>query len=142
MLIMRAYRLERVASTIRDVVSEAIQRHLNDPRIASMTSVTRVEVSGDLMYARVHVSVMGTPGTQRRTMGGLERSTRYIQSLLAKRLTTRHCPRLRFVLDPSIQQAMETNRIIDETMAEYRRAECPEERTTEVESPAEPGEPE
>ena len=139
---MRAYRLERVASTVRDVVSEAIQRRLNDPRIAPMTSVTRVEVSGDLMYAKVHVSVMDTPGNQRRTLGGLERSTRYIQSLLAKRLNTRHCPRLRFVLDPSIQQAMETNRIIDETMAEYHRAELPDEGTSEAESPAEPGEPE
>lgn len=139
---MRAYRLERVASTIRDVVSEAIQRRLNDPRIAPITSVTRVEVSGDLMYARVHVSVMGTPGNQRRTLGGLERSTRYIQSLLAKRLTTRHCPRLRFVLDPSIQQAMETNRIIDETMAEYHGAEDADDGTTEVDPSAQPGEQE
>ncbi|UCG34315.1 MAG: 30S ribosome-binding factor RbfA [Phycisphaerales bacterium] len=139
---MRTYRLERVASTVREVVSEAIQRRLNDPRIVPMTSVTRVEVSGDLMYAKVHVSVMGTPGEQRRTLGGLERSTRYIQSLLAKRLTTRHCPRLRFVLDPSIQRAMETNRIIDEAMAEYDRAEHAEEGTAEAESPAEPGEPE
>jgi ribosome-binding factor A len=131
-----------VASTIREVVSDAIQRKLNDPRIAPMTSVTRVEVSGDLMYAKVHVSIMGTEGEQSRTMGGLEHSTRYIQSLLAKQLSMRHCPRLRFVFDPSIQKAIETNRIIDETMAEYAEAEESETEPRPDESADEPGDPE
>ena len=120
---MRAHRLDRVASTIRDVVSDAIQRRLNDPRITPLTSVTRVEVSGDLMFAKVHISIMGTDGQKRQTMDGLRHGTRYVQSLLAKHLSTRHCPRLTFVFDPSIQKAIETNRIIDQTMAEYAGGE-------------------
>ena len=142
---MRAYRLDRIASTIREVVSDALQHRLNDPRIAPLTSVTRVEVSGDLMHAKVHVSVMGSEGEKRRTMGGLHHCTHYIQSLLAKQLSTRHCPKLKFVLDPSIQKALETNRIIDRTMAEY--AETDEsaeaaEAAAETESVDPPGEPE
>lgn len=137
---MRAYRLDRIASTIREVVGDAIQRRLNDPRIAPLTSVTRVEVSGDLMYAKVHVSVMGTDGQKRRTMGGLEHCTQYIQSLLAKELSTRHCPKLKFVFDPSIQKAAETNRIIDQTMAEYAGEEESGEAPADAESAEHPGE--
>jgi len=139
---MRAYRLDRIASTIREVVSDALQHRLNDPRIAPLTSVTRVEVSGDLMHAKVHVSVMGSEGEKRRTMSGLHHCTHYIQSLLAKQLSTRHCPRLKFVLDPSIQKALETNRIIDRTMAEYAETDESAEAAAETESADPPGEPE
>ena len=111
---MGTHRLAKVASTIRNVLSEAIAHRLNDPRIMPMTSVTRVEVSGDLTHARIYVSVMGTEGEQKKTMDGLHHSTAFLQSILARRLTTRNCPRLRFFQDPSIKNALETNRIIDE----------------------------
>ncbi len=111
---MGTHRLQKVASTIRNVMSEAIAHRLNDPRIMPMTSVTRVEVSADLTHARIYVSVMGTTGEQQKTMDGLHHSTAFLQSILARRLTTRNCPRLRFFQDPSIKNAMETNRIIDE----------------------------
>jgi ribosome-binding factor A len=115
---MASYRLNRVASTVREVVGDAILHRLNDPRISPLTSVTRVEVTRDLLYAKVYVSVMGAGSEKSKTMSGLEHSAHYIQSLLAKQLATRHCPKLRFVLDPSLQGAIETNRIIDRTMAE------------------------
>lgn len=111
---MGTHRLQKVASTIRNVMSEAIAHRLNDPRIMPMTSVTRVEVSADLTHARIYVSVMGTTGEQKKTMDGLHHSTAFLQSILARRLTTRNCPRLRFFQDPSIKNAMETIRIIDE----------------------------
>lgn len=113
---MGTHRLAKVASTIRNVLSEAIAHRLNDPRIMPMTSVTRVEVSGDLTHARIYVSVMGTAGEQKKTMDGLHHSTAFLQSILARRLTTRNCPRLRFLQDISIKNALETNRIIDECM--------------------------
>lgn len=113
---MGTHRLEKAASTIRNVMSEAIAHRLNDPRIMPMTSVTRVEVSSDLTHARIYVSVMGTTGEQQKTMDGLHHSTAFLQSILARRLTTRNCPRLRFYLDPSIKKAMEIIRIIDESL--------------------------
>ena len=124
---MRAHRIDRVAATIRNVVGNVIAHRLNDPRITSIISVTRVEISGDLMHAKVYVSVMGNEVEQRRTMSGLDHSVRFVQSCLARELTTRHCPRLTFVLDTSTQKALETIRLIDETMAEYEdQADSPE----------------
>ena len=55
---MTSRRTARVASVVREVVSNCVLFELRDPRIANVT-VTRVEVSGDLQHAKVYVSVMG-----------------------------------------------------------------------------------
>jgi ribosome-binding factor A len=102
------------------VVSDAIQHRLSDPRISPFASVTRVEVSGDLMFATVYVSVMGTPVEQRKSLTGLEHATGHIQSLLARKLRIRQCPHIRFLSDDSIKKGTETIRMLDEVMEESR----------------------
>jgi ribosome-binding factor A len=113
-----SYRLERVASVVRFVVSDAISNRLSDPRVSALASVTRVQVSGDLRQATVYVSVVGSESEERKTIAGLEHARGYIQGRLGKRLNTRHCPTLHFRLDRSIKLGSETNRLIAETMAE------------------------
>lgn len=112
---MRHHRLEKMASTVRAIVGEAIRDKLSDPRIQPLTSVTRVELSGDLQFAKVYISVMGEGAVARRTMAGLANAAGHIQRILAQRLTTRFCPQIRFELDESIKRAAETVRIIDES---------------------------
>jgi ribosome-binding factor A len=112
---MRSYRVQKLASTIRDIVSEAIAHRLQDPRISPLTSVTRVEVSGDLQIARVYVSVLGEGADGRKTLAGLDHAVGRVQRLVAGRLTLRRCPELRFVLDDSLKTAAETWRILDQT---------------------------
>lgn len=113
-----AYRPAKVAHVVRDVVSDAIANRISDPRVQRFTSVTRVEVSGDLRFADVHVSVMGTEPESQTTMKGLESARGMIQSRLAKRLDLRLCPVIRFHLDLGIKIGVETVRKLDELMAE------------------------
>ena len=113
---MKHFRVDKVASVIREVVSDAIANKLNDPRIASLTSVTRVEVSGDLQIARVYVSVLGRDGQCRSTMAGLNHAVGRIQRLVARRLTIRRCPEISFVLDESLKKAAEMQRLIKENV--------------------------
>ena len=86
---MNSRRTARVASVIREVVSNSILFELRDPRIANVT-VTRVEVSGDIQHARVFVSVMGDERAQTLCMHGLESSAGFLQSKLADRVKTRY----------------------------------------------------
>jgi ribosome-binding factor A len=113
---MRSYRADKMSSFIRSLVGEVVANKLNDPRISPMTSVTRVEMSGDLQIAKVYVSVMGTPAEERKTMTGLGHATGHIQRLVGKELAIRQVPEIRFVLDQSIKVATETVKIIDESM--------------------------
>lgn len=111
-----SYRPERVAHVVRDVVSEAIAGRISDPRVHRFTSVTRVEMSADLRYANVYVSVMGTDIEGRTTMKGLESAVGMIQTMLARRLDMRTCPTLKFHLDRGLKIAIETIRRIDEVI--------------------------
>ena len=105
-----------MANHVRSIVSDAIHNKLNDPRIAPMTSVTRVVVSADLQNAKVYVSVFGEPGEVRRTVAGLQHAAGRIQRILARSLHTRQCPHLRIELDETIRKTAETIRIIDESV--------------------------
>jgi ribosome-binding factor A len=102
------------------VVSDAIANRVSDPRIIRLTSVTRVELSADLKLADVYVSVMGSENESRTTMRGLQSARGMIQSRLAKRLSTRQCPSIRFHLDKGIKIGIETIRMLDEVIGEIR----------------------
>ena len=134
-------RQEKVASVVRRVVGEAIAQQLHDPRISPMTSITRVEITGDLQFANVWVSVMGTEGEQRTTMAGLEHAQGRLQSLLSRALAMRQCPTLHFKLDESIKKGLETLRLIDQAMTELNQRQPNEPQAPQADSQP-PGESE
>jgi ribosome-binding factor A len=119
---MKTHRLARVAEVIREVASETVLFHLQDPRIKNVT-VTRAEVSGDLQHAKVFVSIMGTDKEQDLCMHGLKRSAGYVQSKLGSRLKTRFTPSVRFVKDEGVKQSIEITRLIHEALAQSRSEE-------------------
>jgi len=122
---MKNFRIDKVASVVRQIVSEAIRDRLQDPRVASMTSVTRVELSPDLDWARVHVSILGSAAVQKTTMAALTSAAGYIQGILARSLHTRQCPRLVFLLDDSLKRGNEVMRMIDDSMRELEDDDTP-----------------
>jgi ribosome-binding factor A len=111
------HRLERIGSVIREIIGEALQRRISDPRVSPFTTITRVDVSGDLAFADVYASVMGSESDQRTTMRGLASARGMLQSLVAKQLATRSCPTIRFHLDDSIKKSIETIRELDRLKA-------------------------
>ena len=131
---MKPYRIERVCSELRQIVSEAISNKLQDPRIAPLTSVTRVEVSGDLEHAKVYISVFGERSDQKRTMAALHHAQGYIQKLVARGLTIRQCPHLQFQLDESIKRTGEVMQIINDSMTEIEQDEARRQEPLEEES--------
>ena len=112
---MSSRRVLKVAEAIREVVSMAILTELRDPRIQDVT-VTYVEVSSDLRYAKVHVSVMGDEAKEELSLRGLKNSAGFLQQKIAKRVDTRYTPRISFILDRGMKHALEVNRILGELL--------------------------
>lgn len=119
---MKPYRLDKLASEVRQVISDAIIHRLSDPRISKFASVTRVSVAADLATADVYVSVLGDEAEGRKTLAGLTHARGRIQGLLAKAIRTRQCPHIRFHLDASIKKGDETIRLIEETVGQSEEA--------------------
>jgi ribosome-binding factor A len=98
---MPTRRQQQVADAIHKEVSVLIQRELKDPRLGFVT-VTRAEVSPDLHYARVFVSILGTPEEQQASMQALHSAAGFLRHELGSRLTMRYIPALQFRADVSI----------------------------------------
>ena len=128
---MSTRRTARVASVIREVVSTSILQELRDPRIRNVT-VLGAEVSPDLRYAKVKISVMGTDRDAALTMHGLESARGYLQSKVADRVKTRYTPELRFEIDKGVQKSFEATRILSEVLPEVDADESPASDTSEV----------
>lgn len=132
---MSTRRTERVASVIREVVSTSILQELRDPRIRNVT-VLGAEVSPDLRYAKVRISVMGSEKEESLTMHGLNSARGYLQSKVADRVKTRYTPELRFEVDRGVQKSIEASRILAEVLPQDETSDTPD-LTDEAEAPAE-----
>ena len=122
---MPTRRQEKVARVIREVVSDAIANHLNDPRITGFVSVTRVEVLADLRSADVYLSVFAADDSARdRTFEAITHARARIQSFLADALESKFCPVLRFHQDEQFRKTLEVMRLIDQVASERQNKDA------------------
>lgn len=99
-------RQQRVAELIREDMSRMILFEMDDPRLHGVT-VTRAEVSADLKYARVYVSIMGTDEEQRIALSAMKNARGLLRQKLARVTHLRSVPQLRFVKDESVKKGFE-----------------------------------
>ena len=97
-------RPERVGHRMQREIAEILARELRDPRLGAMVSVTDVEVTADLSFARVFVSVLSEGAERDRVLEGLDRATGFIRHSLGPRLGLREVPQLKFLLDTSLER--------------------------------------
>lgn len=115
---MNKKRLNRISEEIKRVVSELIQREIKDPRINPLTSVTRVEVTNDLSYANIYISVMGKEEDKENTLTGLKSAKGFIRREIGNRIELRHAPEPIFHIDASIEQSLYISKLIDKVNKE------------------------
>lgn len=109
---MSSHRIERVQEEIKKEVSQIIHQELKDPRIG-FTTITEVEMSKDLSFAKIFISVMGSEEVQKSTLEGLEHGKGFIRSEIGKRIRLRHTPEIAFVLDRSLEHGAKIQQIIN-----------------------------
>ncbi len=117
---MTSRRLLKAAEAVREVVSMAILTEIRDPRVQNVT-VTGVEVAPDMRSAKVLISVMAEEGKQHLCLKGLQNSSGFLQSQLAKKIDTRYVPRLTFELDSGVKKSLEVAKILNELAMERQR---------------------
>ena len=118
---MATRRQEKVASVVKEAVSEAITHHLSDPRIEGFVSVTRVEMAPDLRNAEIYLSIFGKDeASQNKTYLAISHAKNRIQSFVARKIKSKFCPVLYFHRDEQFKKTLETMRLIDEATAELK----------------------
>ena len=120
-------RIERINSQLRSEISKMILTDIKDPRISGVVSITRVETTGDMSYAKVFVSVYGSDTDKRNTLKAMSSARGFIQNELLHRLAIKRPPSLSFRLDETIEQGNEILELLDSL------ATPPEQPTEETE---------
>ncbi len=113
-------RSDRVRTLLQRELSEVIHRSVRDPRVRFCT-VADVELSPDLKYADIRMSVVGNKKQKQGALAGLKSASGYLRREVGRRIGLRHTPELRFELDESVEHLMRIDRLlkqIDDTAEE------------------------
>ena len=110
-------RQEKVSEAIRQEVSLIIHEELNDPRLGFVT-ITKVEMTHDLSFAKVFFSVLGGDDEYAKTADALESSTGFIRKLVSERINLRFAPELSFREDRSGEYSVHIQKLLDEVRGE------------------------
>lgn len=109
---MSENRVRRVAEQIKKDVGQIIGAQVKDPGVAGITSVTEVQLTRDLRYASVYVSIYGSDLEKEKTLHALTRATGYIRSEIGRRIRLRYVPEINFFLDNSIEYGVHIEKVI------------------------------
>ena len=132
-------RVQRIADQIQRELATLIQLEVKDPRVG-MVSITGVDVSKDLAYAKIFITVLNTlsddgevndstlsaPGELDKleieeNLKALKKASGFLRTMLAKRLRIRSVPKLEFHYDGSIERGQQLSSLIDDALVADRK---------------------
>lgn len=110
---MSKYRRTRINDEMTRVIAEAL-RTVKDPRVAaSLITVTKSDVTGDLKYAKIYFSVFGADDDEiKEIKKGLYSAAGYLRSYVARELNLRATPELTFEYDNAMQYGEKIMRLM------------------------------
>ena len=99
---MSYQRIDRISEEVRREVDAIIREQLHDPRIKGTFSITRAEVTRDLRYAKIHVSIL-EEADRAPMMAALKKAAGFVRHELGRRMIIRYAPEILFELDHNIE---------------------------------------
>ncbi len=114
---MRPKRSSRVGDQIKREISEMVLLVLKDPKLGFIT-ITDVELTDDLRYAKVFYSVLGDEKEKKESLKGLERAKGFIQREIGKRIRLKHIPQIMFRYDNTEEKAARIEQLLKQVHTE------------------------
>ena len=117
---MPKQRTDRLNSLLKEVISEVIRKDVRNPHINQLITVTRVDITKDLHYAKVYISVIGNEIEKENTLKALQTSAGFIAVTASKKVVMRYFPELTFILDDSVDKHMRIEKLLGEISDELK----------------------
>ncbi len=114
-----ADRIIRISEEVKKELSNIIQNDIKDPRLPSMVSIVSCNVTKDLRYAKVFVSVLGNEEQKKNAISALKSAAGFIRRELGHRVQLRYTPEIHFELDTSIEHGIHINKLLDDAKKEF-----------------------
>ncbi len=104
-------RSNQVAEELRKIISMILIDDLSDPRTGFLT-ITRIEVTADLRFAKVFYSVLGSEEQRESTREALEENLSFIRRLAVQQINMKYAMEIRFEEDRSIESSFQIDTIL------------------------------
>jgi ribosome-binding factor A len=111
-------RTERLNQVIQIEISDLLRKHINDPRLNGLISVTGVSISKDLKNAKVLISALCDNADKKEILKGFTSAAGFLRRELAHRLNIRVTPELSFEFDDSIERGVSLVTLIEKLATE------------------------
>ena len=116
-------RIDRISEEVRKEIDTIIRDDLNDPRIGGTWSITHCEVTRDLRYCKVRVSVL-EERYRKGMMTALTKAAGFVRRELGRKIDLRYVPEILFELDTNIEYAAKIDRILTESEHGEQSDDC------------------
>ena len=107
-------RIDRISQECHKAIDRIIRDELNDPRIGSTWSIVRCEVTRDLRYCKVRVSILEDE-RRKDMMAALKNAAGFVRRELGRSVDLRYVPEIQFELDTNIEYAAHIDALLKET---------------------------
>ena len=114
---MSYQRIDRISEQVRREVDRIIREDLSDPRIQGTYSVTRADVTRDLRYAKIYVSILEEEN-RKPMMAALKKAAGFVRHQLGKQMIIRYAPEILFELDNNIEYGIHIASVLKQVQAE------------------------
>ena len=114
---MNNQRIDRINEEVKRHVDAILREELHDPRVKGTFSVTRAEVTRDLRYAKIYVSVLNDEDRP-AMMDALKKAAGFVRSRLGKRMIIRYAPEILFEQDNNIEYGIHIADVLKKVQAE------------------------
>ena len=109
---MSVNRTDRLNSLLKEVISDVIRQEVRNPHVNELLTITHVEITKDLHYAKVYVSVIGSETEKQETLMALNSAAGFIAVNASKKVVMRYFPALTFKLDDSVEKHMRIEKLL------------------------------
>lgn len=117
---MASIKISRISEDIKKELVE-IFREVKDPRVSSMLSIIKVDLSNDLSHCKVYISALEGREQTQKSIEGLKSASGYIRREVSGKLHLRKTPEFHFIGDDSI----EYSQTINQMLADEKKAHPP-----------------
>ena len=126
---MATNRINRINEDIQRELASLL-RTVKDPRVQGLISITRVDTTSDLRYARVYISVLDKD-QEKDVLKGLKSAGGFLRRELGRALQLRYTPELQFIADDSIQHGAHILEILRQVERQDEARDDPDAGETE-----------
>ena len=110
---MTIQRTDRLNSLLKEVISDIIRREVRNPHVNELLTVTRVDITKDLHYAKVFISLAGSDSEKHQTLKALQSAAGFISTQAAKKVVMRYFPHLTFHLDDTLEDELRIHTLLE-----------------------------